>query len=121
MIRLLLLALGGLAAWRYRDPIKKYVNQQLPQLQKKATTLMGMTIEEASAKIRSSGPLDLEQDYAADCWAGTVPIAMRMGAPIPDAIAPPRTAPEPEVGHFAAGAAFDQVLLATARRGGNYG
>jgi nitroimidazol reductase NimA-like FMN-containing flavoprotein (pyridoxamine 5'-phosphate oxidase superfamily) len=87
----------------------------------KATTLMGMTIEEASAKIRSGGPLDLEQDYGADCWAGTVPIAMRMGAPVPDAIAPPRTAPEPEIGHFAEGVAFDQVLLATAHRGGSYG
>jgi hypothetical protein len=87
----------------------------------KATTLMGMTIDEASAKIRSGGPLDLEADYAADCWAGTVPIAMRMGAPIPDAIAPPRTVPEPEIGHFAEGAVFDQVLLATARHGGNDG
>jgi hypothetical protein len=87
----------------------------------KATTLMGMTIEEASAKIRSGGPLDLEADYAADCWAGTVPIALRMGTPIPDTIAPPRTAPEPEIGHFAEGAAFDQVLLAAARQGGPYG
>jgi hypothetical protein len=81
---------------------------------------MGMTIEEASAKIRSGGPLDLEADHAAECWAGTVPIAMRMGAPIPDAIAPPRTAPEPEIGHFAEGAAFDQVLLAVARRRGDH-
>jgi uncharacterized protein len=83
----------------------------------KATMLMGMTIEDASAKIRSGGPLDLEEDYSADCWAGTVPIAMRMGAPIPDSIAPPRTAPAPEIGHFAEGAAFDQVLLALTRRG----
>src|SRR6202050_3492771 len=49
----------------------------------KATSLMGMTIENASAKIRSGGPLDLEQDYAADCWAGTVPVAQVMGAPVP--------------------------------------
>jgi uncharacterized protein len=82
----------------------------------KATTLMGMTIEDASAKIRSSGPLDLEQDYAADCWAGTLPIAQVMRAPIPDPIAPPRTQPEPEIGHFAEGSAFDQVLLELARR-----
>jgi uncharacterized protein len=81
----------------------------------KATSLMGMTIEDASAKIRSGGPLDLEQDYAADCWAGTVPIAMRMGAPIPDLKVAPRAAFGPEAGHFAEGAAFDQVLMATAR------
>jgi uncharacterized protein len=82
----------------------------------KATTLMGMTIEEASAKIRSGGPLDLERDYAADCWAGTLPIAQVMRAPIPDPIAPPHTSPAAEIGHFAEGASFDQVLLAAARR-----
>ena len=87
----------------------------------KATTLMGMTIEDASAKIRSGGPLDLEEDYAADCWAGTVPITQRMGTPIPDRKVPPRTAPEPEIGHFAEGAAFDRVLLAVAGREVRYG
>jgi uncharacterized protein len=87
----------------------------LPQ-ELKATTLMGMTIDSASAKIRSGGPLDLEQDYAADCWAGTVPIAQVVGAPIPDPIAPPRTAPGTEIGHFAQGARFDEVLLESARR-----
>jgi len=83
----------------------------------KATALMGMTIDSASAKIRSGGPLDLETDYAADCWAGTVPIAQIMGAPIPDPIAPPRVAPDGEIGHFAEGAAFDQALLRIAGRG----
>jgi nitroimidazol reductase NimA-like FMN-containing flavoprotein (pyridoxamine 5'-phosphate oxidase superfamily) len=82
----------------------------LPQ-ELKATTLMGMTIDSASAKIRSGGPLDLEQDYAARCWAGTVPIKQVMGAPIPDPLVPPLVAPEPEIGHFAEGAIFDRVLL----------
>jgi uncharacterized protein len=77
----------------------------------KATSLMGMTVENASAKIRSGGPLDLEQDYAADCWAGTVPIMQVTGAPIADTIAPPRTAPGAEIGHLAEGAALDRVLL----------
>jgi nitroimidazol reductase NimA-like FMN-containing flavoprotein (pyridoxamine 5'-phosphate oxidase superfamily) len=86
----------------------------------KATSLMGMTIEQASAKIRSGGPLDLEQDYAADCWAGTVPIAQVMGRPIPDPIAPPRAAPGREIGHFVEGGLFDDILLATARRQSNY-
>jgi uncharacterized protein len=87
----------------------------------KATTLMGMTIAEASAKIRSEGPLDLEEDLAADCWAGTVPIVQVTGAPVPDPLVPPRTAPEPEIGHFAEGAAFDRILLALARREGRNG
>ena len=82
----------------------------------KATALLGMTIDEASAKIRSGGPLDLEADRTADCWAGTIPIVQHMGAAIPDALAPPRAAPEPEIGHFAQGGRFDDILLALARR-----
>src|SRR3984957_20118189 len=84
--------------------------------ERKATTLLGMTIDDSSAKIRSGGPLDLEEDYAADCWAGTLPIAQHTGVPIADPIAPPRTAPGPEIGHFAEGARFDDVLLSLAGR-----
>jgi uncharacterized protein len=87
----------------------------------KATTLMGMTIEDASAKIRSGGPLDLEQDYGAKCWAGTLPVMQVVGLPIPDPIAPPCVPFEPEIGHFGEGARFDEVLLATAQKGGSYG
>ena len=50
----------------------------------KATTLLGMTIEEASAKVREGGPVDDEEDYAADCWAGIVPITPHIGAVVPD-------------------------------------
>jgi len=81
-----------------------------------ATALMSMEIEEASAKIREGDPLDLEADHAADCWAGMIPIAQRIGVPIPDPRGTPRTAPGPEIGHFADGAALDDVLLALARR-----
>ena len=35
MIRLLLVALAGWAAWRYRSHLKRYANQ-LPQVQSKA-------------------------------------------------------------------------------------
>src|SRR5436190_11122146 len=82
----------------------------LPQ-ELKATMLIGMVIEEASAKIRSGGPLDLEADYGAECWAGTVPIAQRLGRPIPDPIAAPRGSPEHDFGHFAEGTAFGEALL----------
>ena len=82
----------------------------------KATSLMGMTIDEASAKIRSGGPLDLESDYAAGCWAGTIPIAQHIEAAIADPLVSPRTAPEPEIGHFAEGGRVDDILPALARR-----
>jgi nitroimidazol reductase NimA-like FMN-containing flavoprotein (pyridoxamine 5'-phosphate oxidase superfamily) len=82
----------------------------------KATALMSMVIEEASAKIRDDGPLDPEDDHASDCWAGVIPIAQHLGAPIGDQRVPPRGDARREIGHFAPGAALDQVLLALARR-----
>ena len=81
----------------------------------KATMLMGMTIDAASAKIRSGGPLDLESDYDAECWAGTIPIAQHLGAPIDGPHLRPGITSAPEIGPFTAGAAFDQSLLALAR------
>jgi nitroimidazol reductase NimA-like FMN-containing flavoprotein (pyridoxamine 5'-phosphate oxidase superfamily) len=90
----------------------------LPQ-ELKATSLMSMVIEQASAKIRSDGPLDLEADYDADCWAGTIPVAQRLGMPIPDPRVAPRRPPEKDVGHLTEDAAFDEVLLALARRYGS--
>ena len=81
----------------------------------KAACLMSMVIEEATANIRADGPLDIESDWMADCWAGVIPVAQYLGARIPDQRVPPRTDPEPEVGHFAEGARFDKVLRALAR------
>ena len=87
----------------------------------KATTLMGMTIEEASAKVRTGGPVDDEEDYAADCWAGVIPIVPRIGAAIPDARLKPGIPAAPEVGQFVEGKAFDQVLLALAQQAEHHG
>jgi hypothetical protein len=81
----------------------------------KATSLMSMVIEQASAKIRADGPLDVESDWMADCWAGLIPVAQYLGVWIPDQRVPPHTDPEAEVGHFAERARFDEVLLALAR------
>jgi len=60
----------------------------------KATTVVWMEIEEASAKIRTGPPADDEEDYALPIWAGVVPLGTVIGEPIPDprldaAIAPP--------------------------------
>ena len=96
-------------------PGRTGVMRGITPLEMKATTLMSMAIEEVSAKIRDDGPLDLESDHDADCWAGTIPIVQRLGAPIPDARVPPRGSMEREVGHFVEGARFDQTLLWLAR------
>src|SRR5438270_6943050 len=82
----------------------------------KATMLISMAIEEVSAKTRDDGPLDLDADHLADCWAGVVPIAQRLGAPIGDRRVPLRGSRAAEIGHFAEGAAFGEILLSLARR-----
>jgi nitroimidazol reductase NimA-like FMN-containing flavoprotein (pyridoxamine 5'-phosphate oxidase superfamily) len=51
----------------------------------KATTILRLSLAEASAKIRSGPPIDDEEDLALPCWAGVVPLALTASAPIPDA------------------------------------
>jgi uncharacterized protein len=51
----------------------------------KATLVLALAIEEASAKVRTGPPLDDEEDYALPVWAGVVPVALRAGKPLPDA------------------------------------
>jgi hypothetical protein len=41
----------------------------------KATTVLKLPLDEASAKIRSGPPQDDEEDYALSIWAGVLPIA----------------------------------------------
>jgi hypothetical protein len=48
------------------------------------TLVLRFPIEEASAKIRSGGPLDDEADYALETWAGVVPLRLVAGAPEAD-------------------------------------
>jgi nitroimidazol reductase NimA-like FMN-containing flavoprotein (pyridoxamine 5'-phosphate oxidase superfamily) len=51
----------------------------------KATTVIAINIDEASAKMRSGPPLDDEDDYAMRVWAGVIPVEMRFGKPVADA------------------------------------
>jgi nitroimidazol reductase NimA-like FMN-containing flavoprotein (pyridoxamine 5'-phosphate oxidase superfamily) len=64
----------------------------------KATTVVALPIDEASAKVRSGPPLDPE-DSAWPVWAGVVPVSMQYGTPEP---APEMTADGP---------AFDPSVL----------
>jgi hypothetical protein len=48
------------------------------------TLVMRLPIEEASAKVRTGPPLDDEEDYALDVWAGVLPLSIVPGAPVPD-------------------------------------
>jgi len=49
----------------------------------KATTVLGMEIEEASAKIRALGVHDEEADYAVPAWTALIPVRTVVDAPEP--------------------------------------
>ena len=49
----------------------------------KATTILSIPIDEASAKIRTGPPIDDEEDYALPVWAGVLPVRTVIGEPEP--------------------------------------
>jgi hypothetical protein len=50
----------------------------------KATALLALGIDEASAKLRTGPPTDDEEDYALPAWAGVIPLSLTAGVPQPD-------------------------------------
>jgi uncharacterized protein len=50
----------------------------------KQTIVLSIPIQEASAKIRTGGPGDDEEDYNLDVWAGVLPLKIVSGLPITD-------------------------------------
>jgi uncharacterized protein len=51
----------------------------------KATAVLALPLEEASAKVRTGDPVDDDEDHALAVWAGVVPLRTQAGAPVPDA------------------------------------
>jgi len=54
----------------------------------KATSVLALDINEASAKVRSGPVSDAEEDYALPYWAGVLPMKLMPQSPIPDARLP---------------------------------
>jgi nitroimidazol reductase NimA-like FMN-containing flavoprotein (pyridoxamine 5'-phosphate oxidase superfamily) len=50
----------------------------------RATAVLRLPIDEASAKARTGPPLDDEPDYELDVWAGVLPLRVEASAPEPD-------------------------------------
>jgi nitroimidazol reductase NimA-like FMN-containing flavoprotein (pyridoxamine 5'-phosphate oxidase superfamily) len=50
-----------------------------------ATAVLSLPIREASAKVRTGDPIDAEEDYVLDVWAGVIPLKLRADAPMNDA------------------------------------
>jgi uncharacterized protein len=73
---------------RWKD-VRQPTEQEL-----KATSVLRLPINEASAKIRTGDPLDNEEDYSLRVWAGVLPLALKAGEPIPDARLDPDIEPQ---------------------------
>lgn len=58
-----------------------------PPSQKELNATMGLSLplDEVSAKIRSGDPLDDEDDYRMNTWAGVIPFVVSAGEPMADA------------------------------------
>jgi len=54
------------------------------ELEYRATALVALKVESASAKVRSGGPIDDEEDMGGPHWAGVVPIVSRPEEPEAD-------------------------------------
>ncbi len=50
----------------------------------KATTMLGLSLDEASAKVRNGPPGDDEEDYGLPIWAGVIPIRTQILPPADD-------------------------------------
>jgi nitroimidazol reductase NimA-like FMN-containing flavoprotein (pyridoxamine 5'-phosphate oxidase superfamily) len=62
----------------------------------KATTVLALSLAEASAKIRAWGPHDKEGDESLPVWAGVLPLREQRLAPVPDARTAEQGRPLPE-------------------------
>ncbi len=76
------------------EQLRKFVDQILPGRwpdlremtwkEANATEVLRMPIEEASVKARQGDPDEDEEDRDLPIWAGVLPIAWELGAPVPD-------------------------------------
>jgi len=50
----------------------------------KGTRVLALDLREASAKVRTGPPVDDDEDYAMDVWAGVIPLTLQAGPLIDD-------------------------------------
>ncbi|MFD9940600.1 pyridoxamine 5'-phosphate oxidase family protein [Nonomuraea sp. NPDC059023] len=58
-----------------------------------ATSVLALSLTEASVKLRTGPPSDEDYDYALPIWAGVLPVVTTYGTPIPDPVLDPTTQP----------------------------
>jgi uncharacterized protein len=85
---------AALAAFAERIAPNRWADARPPTPQElKATSILALPLDEASAKVRTGPPVDDDADHALDVWAGVVPIRVVRGEPAPD----PALRPEIEI------------------------
>lgn len=50
----------------------------------KGTSVLALPLDECSVKLRTGGPVDEPDDYDLPVWAGTIPLSVVAGEPVPD-------------------------------------
>jgi nitroimidazol reductase NimA-like FMN-containing flavoprotein (pyridoxamine 5'-phosphate oxidase superfamily) len=79
----------------------------------KAITILEMEIEDAAAKIRSTGVSDEEEDYAVPVWCAVLPVRTVLGEPAECPRQLPGVTPAAGgLGNFGAGRRIEDVMLA---------
>jgi uncharacterized protein len=69
------------------------------------TRVLALSLHESSAKLRTGGPVDDDEDHALDVWAGTVPLRLAPGAIEPDPLLRADVPLSPSVAAWVDGAA----------------
>lgn len=71
--------------------------REMTEKEVRATVVLSLPLDEASAKIRSGGPVDDPEDMELDIWAGVIPLALTAGDPIDDPLMRPGIERPPHV------------------------
>jgi nitroimidazol reductase NimA-like FMN-containing flavoprotein (pyridoxamine 5'-phosphate oxidase superfamily) len=82
----------------------------------KATFILSMAIEQASAKIRTGPPADDEADFAWPVWAGEIPLRTVIGEAVDCPRLPQGLVPGEDLAAYAPGRLLDEAYRATHRR-----
>jgi uncharacterized protein len=81
----------------------------------KATTVIRMRIEEASAKVRAKNVVDDEEDYGTPIWAGVIPVAQIIGAEDPCPRLMPGVKRPDNLAAYRQGRRLDETFVETQR------
>ena len=66
----------------------------------KATMVLRLPLVEVSAKVRAGSPVDDEEDYEMEVWAGVLPLKLKTESPINDPRLPPGIEPSVVVTNY---------------------